>query len=81
MQVKRVKQCLLEPLLEPMLEPLSALEPLAGTPPPTLEPSYCTLSAGGGVCAKDFCKKGTKRKFLKRTCSAFFFGPLWPRQG
>ena len=47
MQVKRVIQCLLEPLLEPMPEPLSALEPLAGTPRPTLEPPFCTLFAGG----------------------------------
>ena len=41
----------------------------------------------GGFCAKDFCKKGTKCIhrvqiwFLKRTCNAFFFRPLWPCQG
>ena len=41
----------------------------------------------GGFCAKAFRKKGTKCInqvqiwFLKRTCGAFFFGPLWPRQG
>ena len=81
-------------VLEPRLCTFS-LHPLgAGTP--FLHP-FCTpfvlgnpLSAPflrGGFCAKDFCKKGTKCihrvqiSLLKRTCSAFFFGPLWPCQG
>ena len=41
----------------------------------------------GGFCGKAFCKQGTKCIhqvhiwFLRRTGSAFFFGPLWPSQG
>ena len=80
--------------LEPPFCTLSAHPLCAGTP--FLHP-FCTpfvrwnpLSAPflrGGFCAKDFCKKGTKCIhrvqiwLLKRACSAFFFGPLWPRQG
>ena len=78
------------PFACPFCTTLSALEPpfctlaahplCAGTP--FLHP-FC----GGGLCTKVFCKKGTKCihrvqiSFLKHTCSAFFFGPLWPRQG
>ena len=80
------------PFRHPLCTPLSALQtpfcalfahPLcAGTP---FLHHFC--GGGGGFCAKAFCKKGTKciNKahvwFLKSTCSAFFFSPLWPRQG
>ena len=63
---------------EPPFCTLSAHPSCAGTP--FLHPFL------RGFCAKAFCTKGTKCIhqvqiwLLKRACSAFFFGPLWPRR-
>ena len=67
--------CARTPFLHPFCTPFVRWNPLSA---PFLR---------RGFCAKDFCKKGTKHIhqvpiwLLKRTHSAFFFGPLWPRQG
>ena len=77
------------PFVRPLCTPLSALEapsctfsthPLcAGTP---FLHRFCV----GSFSAKACCKKGAKYIhqvqicLLKRTCSAFVFGPLWPCQ-
>ena len=67
--------CATTPFLHPFCTPFVRWNPLSA---PFLR---------GAFCAKDFCKKGPKCIhrvqiwFLRRTRSAFFFGPLWPGQG
>ena len=67
--------CARTPFLHPFCTPFERRNPLSA---PFLR---------GGFCANAFCKQGTKCihqvqiGFRKRTCNAFFIGPLWPRQG
>ena len=72
------------PFVCPSCTPLVCVRALFGYPfcPPFVH--WNPLSA---PFLRDSCKKGTncihagQIWFLKRTCSAFFFDPLWPRQG